>query len=269
MRIFRHLFRRLVVGPATAVWAAGVIFATLCTFSGGVVPCTVLASELERGGPEITGLRLGRHQTYLRSVFDLTGRPNYDARATTARGFEVSMPGVSLPPDGHTALAADPLAPDLFVRPLVTDGGPLCFEITSRTEAYIRRAFVIDPTVGGGGAAGGVWRLVLDIVPRPSGASAAGQAQPPVRALAALPPLHGMETPDPSRALEDREPLSDDARGGAAVAASPPEVVEVSWARASRILRELQDRQSRDADAPLPPQLVLPEKYRQSTVPLR
>ena len=149
------------------------------------------------------------------------------------------------------------------------DGGPLCFEITSRTEAYIRRAFVIDPTVGGGGAAGGVWRLVLDIVPRPSGASAAGQAQPPVRALAALPPLHGMETPDPSRALEDREPLSDDARGGAAVAASPPEVVEVSWARASRILRELQDRQSRDADAPLPPQLVLPEKYRQSTVPLR
>jgi hypothetical protein len=48
-----------------------------------------------------------------------------------------------------------------------------------------------------------------------------------------------------------------------------PAQVEVSWARASRILRELQDHQAPEADLSPPPQLVLPLKYRRSAVPLR
>ena len=51
--------------------------------------------------------------------------------------------------------------------------------------------------------------------------------------------------------------------------ASGPAQIEVSWARASRILRELQDHQAPEADLPLAPQLVLPPKYRRPVVPLR
>lgn len=228
-----------------------------------------------RAGPggEVIGIRLGRHTGFLRLVFDLTARPAYTARATGAATFEVVIPGVSLPPEGQAALAADPLAPDLIVRPADPAGseedGALRFGVASRFAAFIRRVFVLEPPAGGGAAETGHWRLVLDVVPRPGtpAATATGQF-----ARADLPPIHGMESPIPGAGLN--QPSASPAQ----LAAEPsitepgpgrPAQVEVSWARASRILRELQTRQVPDAEAAIPPQLVLAPKYRRPMVPLR
>ena len=239
----------------------GLLLPILLAAAGLTLTSPVPVSAAEPG--EVTGVRLGRHAGFLRLVFDLTAPPDYAARATGARAFDVTLSGTSLPPEGHAALAADPLAPDLTVRP-AADGGPLRFRVVSRHDAYIRRAFVLDPTAGGTRAqAENPWRLVLDIVPRPG----RGAAPAPAAAgrLAALPPLHGMAGAEPAAP-------SPDAPGPVALSdqpVDPPAQVEVSWARASKILRELQARRAPDADTPAP-QLVLAPKYRrQGTVPLR
>ena len=232
--------------------------------AGLALPAPGLAAEVA----EVTGLRLGRHEGYLRLVFDLTARPGYDARAMGRRTFVVSLPDTALPPEGHAALAGDPLAPDLIVRPAV-GGGPLRFRLTSRFDAYIRRTFVLDPPVGGVTPGTSPWRLVLDIVPRPGQRTTAqdGGAQ-----VAALPPLHGL-VPGMSDdgAVPRPAPLSE-VPSGIVPATAPgpgPAQVEVSWARASRILRELQEHQAPAAAAEPPPQLVLAPKYRLPVVPLR
>ena len=89
--------------------------------------------------------------------------------------------------------------------------------------------------------------------------------------MAALPPLHGL-VPGASDdgAVPRPAPLAEAPSGiDSATAPAPgPAQVEVSWARASRILRELQEHQAPAAAAP-PPQLVLAPKYRLPVVPLR
>ena len=261
MRHSGHVFRRWAVRSAALLLLLPAVLA-----AGVAVPAPVLAAE-------VTGLRLGRHAGFLRLVFDLTAPPDYDARATGRRTFVVSLPDAALPPEGHAALAGDPLAPDLIVRP-ATGGGPLRFRVASRFDAFIRRAFILDPPKGGGDAGAGPWRLVLDIVPRP------GQRTPAEdggKVLAALPPLHGI-VPDATGApgpVPRPAPLAEAPTGGApetppeTTHASGPAQIEVSWARASRILRELQDHQAPEADLPPSPQLVLPLKYRRPAVPLR
>lgn len=268
MRHSGHVFRRWAAQGAAFLLLLPVVLA-----AGMAVPAPVRAAE----AVEVTGLRLGRHDGFLRLVFDLTAPPDYDARATGRRTFAVSLPDSALPPEGHAALAGDPLAPDLIVRP-ARGGGPLRFQVTSRFDAFIRRAFILDPPKGGGAASAGPWRLVLDIVPRP------GQRTPAEdggKVLAALPPLHGLvpETAAVPAPVPRPAPLTDILTG--AVPETPPAIpsgpihaagpaqIEVSWARASRILRELQDHQAPEADLPPPPQLVLPLKYRRPAVPLR
>jgi hypothetical protein len=226
--------------------------------AGGVAPAPVRAAE----PAEVTGLRLGRHAGFLRLVFDLTARPGYEARATGRRTFEVSLPDAALPPEGHAALAGDPLAPDLIVRP-AEGAGPLRFRLTSRFDAFIRRAFVLDPPRGG--AAPGAWRLVLDIVPRPGERNGTAAAD---AAMAALPPPHGLMPADEAPAFRPA-PLAAAPHDAGPDTPSAPAQIEVSWARASRILRELQSRQAPEAAAPMPPQLVLAPKYRRPVVPLR
>jgi hypothetical protein len=264
MRHSGHVFRWLAVRSAAFLLLLPVVLA-----AGTVVSAPVRAAE----AADVTGLRLGRHAGFLRLVFDLTAPLDYDARATGRRTFEVSLPNAALPPEGHAALAGDPLAPDLIVRP-ATGGGPLRFRVASRFDAFIRRAFLLDPPKGGGNAGAGPWRLVLDIVPRPGQRTPAEGAGP---VLAALPPLHGI-VPDATGAPGPVPRPAPLAETPAAVIpetspdtthASGPAQVEVSWARASRILRELQDHQAPEADLPPPPQLVLPPKYRRSAVPLR
>ena len=247
-------------------WAAPAAFLLLLLpvvlAAGVVAPAPVLAAE----AAEVTGLRLGRHAGFLRLVFDLTARPGYDARATGRRTFEISLPDAALPPEGHAALAGDPLAPDLLVRPAKGDG-PLRFQLTSRFDAFIRRAFVLDPPKGGVAPGSGTWRLVLDIVPRPGQRTPAPES---AAAMAALPPLHGLVPEDPDdRGLGAGAPMPRPAPLAEASPSAAPAQTEVSWARASRILRELQDRQAPEAAAPLPPQLVLAPKYRRPVVPLR
>lgn len=271
MRHSRHVFRR---------WAAqGAAFFLLLpvVLAAGMA---ALAPARAAEAADVTGLRLGRHAGFLRLVFDLTAPPGYDARATGRRTFEVSLPDAALPPEGHAALAGDPLAPDLIVRPAEGDG-PLRFQVTSRFDAFIRRAFILDPPRGGGASGAGLWRLVLDIVPWPGeqapipiqgdGAPAGGTA------VAALPPLHGLvpETAGTMDPVPRPAPLAEAPTGTApepspeTIHAAGPARIEVSWARASRILRELQDHQAPEADQPPPPQLVLPLKYRRPAVPLR
>lgn len=225
-----------------------------------------VASEITASKSEVTGVRLGRHADFLRLVFDLTARPEFSARATGARTFQVILPKSSLPPEGHRALAADPLAPDLILRPARNDGGPLRFGVASRFDAFIRRTFVLPPKTGGMG----LWRLVLDVVPRPGVRSPAPSHAETASTHALLPAPHGLadiepvgpSAPAPVRALRADRPTPPPP-------AALPAQVEVSWARASRILRELQERQAPDADADLPPQLVLAPKYRRPMVPLR
>lgn len=253
MRHSGHVFRRWAVRSAAFLLLLPVVLA-----AGTVVSAPACAAE----AVEVTGLRLGRHAGFLRLVFDLTARPGYDARATGRRTFVVSLPDAALPPEGHAALAGDPLAPDLIVRPAPGDG-PLRFQVTSRFDAFIRRAFFLDPSRGS------PWRLVLDIVPRP------GRRTPPAQdgggVVAVLPPLHGL-VPDAS---DDDGPVLRPAPLAEAPSSAAPDIdgapaqVEVSWARASRILRELRDHQAPEADLPPPPQLVLPLKYRRPAVPLR
>ena len=265
MRHSGHVFRRWAVRSAAFLLLLPVVLA-----AGTVVSAPVRAAD-------VTGLRLGRHAGFLRLVFDLTAPPDYDARATGRRTFELSLPNAALPPEGHAALAGDPLAPDLIVRP-VTGGGPLRFRVASRFDAFIRRAFLLDPPKDGGDAGAGPWRLVLDIVPRPGQRT---RAEDGGKVLAALPPLHGI-VPDATVApgpVPRPAPLAEAPAGRApetppepspeTIHASTPAQVEVSWARASRILRELQDHQAPEADLPPPPQLVLPPKYRRPAVPLR
>jgi len=235
MRHSGHVFRR---------WAARCAPVLL-------LPALLASAVQAAEPPEVTGVRLGRHAGFLRLVFDLTAPPDYGARATQARVFEVSLPGASLPPEGHRALAADPLAPDLIVRP-APGGGPLRFRVTSRHDAFIRRAFVLGPPAGGAAAGALPWRLILDIVPRPGHRAAPGTGAGEV---AALPPPHGIEG--------TREPPAP------APAPTAAAHVEVSWARASRILRELREHRDPAADAPVPPQLVLPPRHRRPAVPLR
>ena len=272
MRHSGHVFRWLAVRSAAFLLLLPVVLA-----AGTVVSAPVRAAE----AADVTGLRLGRHAGFLRLVFDLTAPPEYDARATGRRTFEVSLPNAALPPEGHAALAGDPLAPDLIVRPAEGDG-PLRFRVASRFDAFIRRAFLLEPPKGGGDAGAGPWRLVLDIVPRPGQRTSAEDGG---LVLAALPPLHGI-VPDATVApgpVPRPAPLTEAPAGGPpetppepspetspeTTHASGPAQVEVSWARASRILRELQDHQAPEADLPPPPQLVLPSKYRRPAVPLR
>lgn len=264
MRHSGHVFRRWAAQSAAVLLLLPVVLA-----AGMVAPAPVRAAE----AADVTGLRLGRHASFLRLVFDLTAPPDYDARATGRRTFELSLPDAALPPEGHAALAGDPLAPDLIVRPATGDG-PLRFQVTSRFDAFIRRAFILDPPKGGGSAGVGPWRLVLDIVPRPGERT---PAEGGGKVLAALPPLHGI-VPDATGApgpVPRPAPLAEAPTGAApetspeTIHASGPAQVEVSWARASRILRELQDHQAPGADLPPPPQLVLPLKYRRPAVPLR
>lgn len=227
------------------------------------MPAPGLAAE----AAEVTGLRLGRHEGFLRLVFDLTARPGHDARATGRRTFVVSLPDTALPPEGHAALAGDPLAPDLIVRPAMGDG-PLRFQVTSRFDAYIRRTFVLDPPAGGVAPGRSPWRLVLDIVPRPGQRAT---AQDGGARVAVLPPLHGLVPGASDDGAVPRPAPLTEAPSGIVSATAPapgPAQIEVSWARASRILRELQEHQA-PAAAELPPQLVLAPKYRLPVVPLR
>lgn len=227
------------------------------------VPC----AHGQDGAPaaDVTGMRLGRHADFLRLVFDLTAKPAYDAHATGPRAFAVSLPGATLPPEGHAALAGDPLAPDLIVRP--REGkGELGFHLTSRHDAFIRRAFVIGPPVGGVAPGAAPWRLVLDIVPRP-GHRGTGASQGAV--VTGLPAPHGIAPPDTADLSPSKAGGGEEAVPAAADAPAPARHVEVSWAKASRILRELQARRAPDADAPVAPQLILPPKYRRDPVPLR
>ena len=118
MRHSGHVFRR---------WAAhmaprGLLLPILLAAAGLTLTSPVPVSAAEPG--EVTGVRLGRHAGFLRLVFDLTAPPDYAARATGARAFDVTLSGTSLPPEGHAALAADPLAPDLTVRPAAGTAGP-------------------------------------------------------------------------------------------------------------------------------------------------
>lgn len=264
MRHSGHLFRRW-----TAQGAAVLLLLSVVPAAGMAASAPVRAAE----AAEVTGLRLGRHAGFLRLVFDLTAPPGYDARATGRRTFEISLPHAALPPEGHAALADDPLAPDLIVRPAKGDG-PLRFQVISRFDAFIRRAFILDPPRGGASPGNGPWRLVLDIVPRPGQRTPAEDGGP---VLAALPPLHGI-VPDATGApgpVPRPAPLAEAPTGvppetsPETMNASGPAQIEVSWARASRILRELQDHQAPEADLPPAPQLVLPPKYRRPVVPLR
>lgn len=264
MRHSGHLFRRWAAHGAPLLLLLPIVLAV----AGVAAPAPVLAAE----AAEVTGLRLGRHAGFLRLVFDLTARPGYDARATGRRTFDVSLPDAALPPEGHAALAGDPLAPDLIVRP-TQGGGPLRFQLISRFDAFIRRSFILDPPKGGAAPGAGGWRLVLDIVPRPGQRSPTPQG---VALMAALPPLHGLtpDSPDEGppgagRPVPHPAPLAEAPGEPAPDSAAAPALTEVSWARASRILRELQDHQAPEASAPLPPQLVLSPKYRRPVVPLR
>jgi hypothetical protein len=207
---------------------------------------------------EVTGMRLGRHPGYLRLVIDLTARPAYEARATGANAFVIELPGAFLSPEGHAAMAGDPLAPDLVIRPAASSG-PLRFRLISRHAAFIRRSFVLDPPAGGVASDERSWRLVLDIVAKPGAEEPAPGGRAAV--IAALPSPHGIDAP-PGAAQAPRDDVQAPAR-------PPAREVAVSWARASRILRELQDHRDPAADAPLPPQLVLAPKYRRPQVPLR
>ncbi len=177
MRHSGQLFRRWTAQGAVFLLLLSVVLAA-------GMPAPVHAAEVV----EVTGLRLGRHAGFLRLVFDLTAHPGYDSRATGRRTFEISLPHAALPPEGHAALAGDPLAPDLIVRPAKGDG-PLRFQVISRFDAFIRRAFILDPPRGGASPGNGPWRLVLDIVPRPGQRTPAEDGGP---VLAALPPLHGI-----------------------------------------------------------------------------
>lgn len=259
MRYSRHILRRWAAPAAPLLLLLPLVLAAVAL----VAPAPVLAAETT----EVTGLRLGRHAGFLRLVFDLTARPGYDARATGRRTFEISLPDAALPPEGHAALAGDPLAPDLLVRPAKGDG-PLRFQLTSRFDAFIRRAFVLDPPKGGTTPGSAAWRLVLDIVPRPGQRSPAPKG---AAVMAALPPLHGLmpDASDDDSAIPRPAPLAEAPGNPAPGPSAAPAQTEVSWARASRILRELQDHQAPEAAAPLPPQLVLPPKYRRPVVPLR
>lgn len=264
---FRLAATRLARAGSLAVLMAVAVLAA------APVPCALAQNADPAVGAEVTGMRLGRHADFLRLVFDLTARPGYDAHATGPRAFVVSLPGVALPPEGHAALAGDPLAPDLIVRP-TGDAGSLRFHVTSRDDAFIRRAFVIAPPAGGVAPGASPWRLVFDIVPRPGHHTAAV----PSPVVVGLPAPHGIDLPEADDGhptdvgLAASEP-SDRAIRKTVVAGpgpqTPPPVVEVSWAKASRILRELQARRAPEADTPPPPQLILPPKYRRDPVPLR
>jgi len=189
---------------------------------------------------------MGRHAGFHRLVVDLTQAvPDYSAVAAGARSFVITLPGARLGPAGAEGLGKAGVAG--YGLSADGDAGALRLTLSSPAPALIRRTFVIAPA-----RAGSPWRLVIDLAPGPdSGKGLAGRNRVPSHGGATragaldLPSMHGMMP----------------------VPAAPP--VEVSWARASRILKELQARAIPDASRPAPPQLVLPEKYRQDTVPLR
>lgn len=220
--------------------ARGLLLAAALLCAGG--PAHAAAPAVERA-------RMGLHDAFHRLVIDLSAAPDaFTAVAAGPRAFVITLPGVRLGRDGEAGLRRAGVAG--YALTAGRADGALRLRLDGPAPAHIRRAFVMAPA-----RAGGPWRLVLDLGPAAAGRQAAAPGADGTRAVHLdLPAMHGM---------------ADGAARAAATASEPPPATEVSWARASRILRELQARAAPGADKAPPPQLELPERYRSATVPLR
>ena len=214
--------------------ARGLLLAAALLCAGG--PAHAAAPAVERA-------RMGLHDTFHRLVIELTAAPaDFTAVAAGPRTFVITLPGVRLGRDGEDGLRRAGVAG--YALTAGRAEGALRLRLDGPAPAHIRRAFAMAPA-----RAGGSWRLVVDLGPAAGVRRAPAPGAEGTRAAHLdLPAMHGM---------------------AAGAAPEPVPATEVSWARASRILRELQAHAAPGADRAPPPQLELPERYRSATVPLR
>lgn len=246
---FSRAFRALA-GPGPGAYKAARMRHPGIRACGLLLAAALLcaAGPAHAAAPAVERARMGVHDAFHRLVIDLTGAPaDFSAVAAGPRTFVITLPGVRLGPGGAEGLRRADVAG--YALTAGRADGALRLRLDAPAPAHIRRAFVMAPA-----RAGGPWRLVVDLGSAAAGRQAPAQASVEARATRLdLPAMHGI-APGEARA---------------ATAPERPPATEVSWARASRILRELQAHAAPGADRAPPPQLELPERYRNTTVPLR